>query len=49
MNVKGDGQDKTFYFDASAFPKIDKGRVGLRQMYTRNSKYANFRVYQLDK
>ena len=49
MNVKGDGQDKTFYFDASAFPKIDKGRVGLRQMYTLNSKYENFRVYQLYK
>lgn len=48
MNVKGDGQDRIFYFDASSFPKIDKGRIGLRQMYTRNSRYANFKVYQMD-
>lgn len=47
MNVKGGGQDKTFYFDASAFPRINEGRIGLRQMYTRNSRYANFRVYKL--
>lgn len=31
-----------------SFPKIDKGRIGLRQMYTRNSRYANFKVYQMD-
>lgn len=48
MNVKGDGQDRTFYFDASAFPRINEGRIGLRQMYTRHSRYENFRVYQLD-
>jgi len=48
MNVKGDGQDKTFYFDASSFPGIDKGRIGLRQMYTRSSRYANFKVYRMD-
>lgn len=47
MNVTGDGKDKTFYFDGSTALPITKGRIGLRQMYTRNSRYANFKVYNI--
>lgn len=47
MNVIGDGRDETFYFDASSAPEINKGRIGLRQMFTRNSRYANFKVYSI--
>ncbi len=49
MNVKGDGREETFYFDASNFPKITKGRIGLRQMFTRTSSYQNFQVFQRNK
>lgn len=47
FNVKGDGREETFYFSADAFPPIESGRIGLRQMFTRNSRYANFKVYRL--
>ena len=48
LNVQGDGQNRTFYFDASSFPTIEKGRIGLRQMFTRSSRYENFKVYKLN-
>ena len=47
MNVTGDGKNETFYFDGSSAPVITKGRIGLRQMFTRNSRYANFKVYSI--
>lgn len=47
MNVTGDGKNETFYFDGSSAPAITKGRIGLRQMFTRNSRYANFKVYNI--
>ena len=47
FNVKGDGKEQTFYFSAEAFPPIECGRIGLRLMFTRNSLYANFKVFQL--
>jgi len=49
FNVKGDGKDQTFYFSADDFLPITKGRIGLRQMYTRSSRYDNFKVFQLNK
>lgn len=49
MNVKNSSIEKTFYFDASTLPNIDKGRIGLRQMHARISRYANFNVYQIRK
>lgn len=48
LNVKGDGKDKTFFFNADNFPPILKGRIGLRQMYTRNSRYENFKIYRIN-
>lgn len=47
MNVTGDMKNKTFYFDGSKVPSIEKGRIGLRQMFTRNSRYANFKIYNI--
>ena len=47
FNVKGDNRNETFYFNGSEFPAIEKGRIGLRQMFTRHSKYDNFKVYLL--
>ena len=47
FNVKGDNRNETFYFNGAEFPPITKGRIGLRQMFTRHSKYENFKVYTL--
>ena len=43
LHVEGNGKDRVFYFDASGFGPITKGRIGLRQMYTRVSRYSDFR------
>ena len=45
LQVKGQGKDMVFYFDTTPFPLINKGRIGLRQMYTRISRYSNFNVF----
>ena len=47
FNVQGDNRNETFYFSGEGFPPIEKGRIGLRQMFTRHSKYENFKVYTL--
>jgi hypothetical protein len=44
LNVRGNGKDMVFYFDASGFPPIVKGRVGLRQMFTRVSLYSDIKI-----
>jgi len=44
LNVKGNKKDMFFYFDASGFPPIDKGRIGLRQMFTRVSLYSDIKI-----
>ena len=36
----------TWTWDASAFPPLTEGRLGLRQMQGRNSRYANFKVFE---
>lgn len=47
FNVKGDGKNQIFYFSAEDFLPIERGRIGLRQMYTRSSRYDNLKVFQL--
>ena len=47
MNVKGDGESTLFNWDYSEHPQITEGRIGLRHMWTRCSKYANFSVSEL--
>ena len=47
MKVAGDGKSSYFQWDFSDHPKITEGRIGLRHMWTRCSKYANFNVSEL--
>jgi len=47
MKVEGEGLEKYFNWDFSDHPSIEKGRIGLRHMWTRCSKYANFSVCEL--
>ena len=49
FNVNGDNQNRTFYFNAEKYPPITKGRIGLRQMFTKASIYENFKVYSIKK
>ena len=48
MKVEGDGKLKLFNWDYSGHPQITQGRIGLRHMWTRCSKYANFSVSELE-
>lgn len=47
MKVVNPTQTRFFYFDTSDFPTIQSGRIGIRQMWTRASRYANIKVYEL--
>ena len=44
LHVEGNGRDMVFYFDATKFAPITKGRIGLRQMFTRVSRYSDFKI-----
>lgn len=44
MHVKNDEQERLFYWGNDQLPPIIEGRIGLRHMYTRGSRYADFRV-----
>jgi hypothetical protein len=35
-----------FHWENDKFPPITKGRIGLRQMFTRSACYKNFRISQ---
>ena len=35
------------HWNNTDLPPIEKGRIGLRHMFTRNARYKNFRVYEL--
>ena len=48
MKVAGDGKSTLFNWDYSDHPRITEGRIGLRHMWTRCSKYANFSVSELE-
>lgn len=48
IKVDGDGKSKLFAWDFSDFPPVLEGRIGLRHMWTRSSKYANFSVSLLE-
>ncbi len=38
--------DRFFSWDTSGFDPVTEGRIGIRHMYTRAARYANFTVYQ---
>ena len=46
MVMRVEGPDKTsyFYFSNPDLPPVVRGRIGLRQMYTRSALYRNFRI-----
>ncbi|UXX81294.1 YesU family protein [Reichenbachiella carrageenanivorans] len=44
MQVTGKDEDRLFHWQDNSFPLINEGRIGLRQMYTRHSKYRNFKI-----
>lgn len=44
--VKGDGKEVVCAFDRTEHPGLEKGRIGLRHMYTRGARYENFKVYE---
>ena len=46
FTAERDGQTHTFEWDTSEFPLVTEGRIGLRHMWARSSRYQNFRVYQ---
>jgi hypothetical protein len=45
FHVQGKNDNKLFSWDISNIEHIKKGRIGLRHMYTRSSRYADFKVY----
>lgn len=51
FSVKPKGEDestrRSFIWDTSAFAPLTQGRIGLRHMWTRSARYANFRVATL--
>ncbi|MCC6680561.1 MAG: DUF1961 family protein [Phycisphaeraceae bacterium] len=44
FNVSQGGDQHLFTFNADGFPPVDEGRIGLRQMRGRVSRYANFSI-----
>lgn len=46
VKPKGDGNvvRRSFVWDTSSFDPVTEGRIGLRHMWTRSARYANFRV-----
>ena len=48
MKVVTDEQTAVYGWDTSAFDPITEGRIGLRQMWTRCSRYADFKVSTLE-
>lgn len=44
LSVSGNGHEKKYSWDLSAFEPIQEGRIGLRHMYTRSARYKNFKV-----
>lgn len=44
---KAEEIDKFFHWNTSNFDPVTEGRIGIRHMYTRAARYANFTVYTL--
>ena len=45
---QGEEQRRSFVWDTSMFDPVTEGRIGLRQMWTRSARYADFRVSELE-
>jgi hypothetical protein len=47
MEITGPDKKMLCHWKNTGFPPIEKGRIGLRHMASRNARYKNFRVSQL--
>jgi hypothetical protein len=47
MKVEGNGKSKLFAWNTSGFPEVEEGRIGLRHMFTRCSRYRDIRISAL--
>ncbi|MCF3651687.1 DUF1961 family protein [Synoicihabitans lomoniglobus] len=47
MQVSNAEATRLFHWDTSAFPPMAEGHLGLRHMFGRSARYANFRVAQI--
>ena len=47
MQLKNKEQSYLCHWSTADVPKIQKGRIGLRHMWTRGARYKNFRIYTL--
>jgi len=45
FKVKGKETEKVFTWNLEGWKPIAEGRVGLRHMFTRSARYANFKIY----
>jgi hypothetical protein len=45
FNVEGENDSKLFSWSLTESQTVGKGRIGLRHMYTRSSRYKDFRIY----
>jgi hypothetical protein len=48
MRITTPDQVQYCHFKNQNLPVITEGRIGLRHMFTRSARYANFRVSNLD-
>jgi hypothetical protein len=48
MNIQSREKEMLCHWDLSGFPAIQEGRIGLRHMGSRDARYRNFIVFQLE-
>jgi hypothetical protein len=48
FKISNDKRELICHWHNTRFPSVNKGRIGLRHMYTRSSLYGNFRIFQLE-
>jgi len=46
FTAEREGRPHTFEWDISAFPPVNKGRIGFRHMWARSSRYEDIRVFE---
>jgi len=46
FTAEREGKKNIFEWDTSAFPPVTEGRIGLRHMWARSSRYENFQVFE---
>ncbi|MGL1891283.1 MAG: YesU family protein [Spirochaetaceae bacterium] len=49
FKISNEKKEQLCHWHNTKFPSINEGRIGLRQMFTRASRYGNFRISKLRK